>query len=103
MQPTGEDWCEKNAVRRAKTPEEAVEGADGVLVLAPDNIEAHPALAERVLPAGKPTFFDKLLAPTAAKAEGIVAAARRHNAPIFSASSLRYAVELEAALPELPS
>lgn len=97
--PTGEDWCKKNHVRRAATIEEAVKDVDAVLVLAPDNIEEHPELAKAVLPFGKPTLIDKFLAPTAAEAKEIVELSKRHGAPIFSSSALRYAVELEAALP----
>ena len=96
--PTGDDWCEKNGVARAATLREAVEGADGIIVLAPDNIETHRAFADQVLPLGKPTIFDKLLASTRDDARAIIKLAQQNNAPIFSSSSLRYAVELEAAL-----
>lgn len=96
--PTGDDWCEKNGVARATTLREAVESADGIMVLAPDNIETHRAFADEILPHGKPTIFDKLLATTRDDALAIVDLAQQNNAPIFSSSSLRYAVELEAAL-----
>lgn len=88
----------KNGVTRAATLREAVEGADGIMVLAPDNIETHRAFADQVLPFGKPTIFDKLLASTRDDALAMVELSQKHNAPIFSSSSLRYAVELEAAL-----
>jgi predicted dehydrogenase len=97
--PTGEDWCKKHNVRRAATIEEAVKDVDAVMLLAPDNIEEHPKLAKTVLPFGKPTLIDKFLAPTTAEAKEIAELSKRHGAPIFSSSSLRYAVELEAALP----
>ena len=35
--PTGDDWCEKNSVRRANDPDDAVRDADAVMLLAPDN------------------------------------------------------------------
>src|SRR5262249_38181269 len=101
--PTGGDWCEKNGIPRAASIQDAVQLADGVMLLAPDNVEDHLALAATVLPFGKPTFIDKFLAPTVAGAQSIVELAKQHDARIFSASSLRYAVELEAKLPELQS
>lgn len=97
--PEGEDWCVKNGIQRAASIEEAVALADAVLVLAPDNIETHSEFAKQVLPLGKPTMFDKLLANTREEALEIADLAKQHSVPIFSASSLRYAVELEAVLP----
>ena len=97
--PTGEDWCEKNAVRRAESIEDAIRDADAVMLLAPDNMDVHLLFAEAVLPAGKPTLIDKFLAPTVEEARQIVEIATRHGTPILSASGLRYAVELEAAMP----
>jgi predicted dehydrogenase len=99
--PTGDDWCAVNNVRRAETPEDAVRDADAIFLLAPDNVEDHLTLAQAVLPFGKPTFVDKFLATNVPEAEEIVALAERHGAPLFCASSLRYAVELEAAMPEI--
>lgn len=99
--PAGDDWCAKNGVSRAQSPEEVVNAVDGVFLLAPDNIYAHLELARRVLPYGKPTFIDKFLAPTSAEAEEIVNLARQHSTPIFSASGLRYAVELDSLVSEL--
>ncbi len=99
--PTGDDWCAKNGVPRATSIDDAVGDSDAVLLLAPDNIEDHLALANIVLPFGKPTLIDKFLAPTVAEAESIVRLAQLHHAPIVSASSLRYAVELEAKMPEI--
>jgi predicted dehydrogenase len=100
--PVGdEDWCAKQNIRRASSIEDAVSEADAVIVLAPDNIEEHPKLAAVVLPFGKPTLIDKFLAPTYEEAKEIVDLAAKHNVPILSSSSLRYAVELEAAMPEI--
>ena len=100
--PAGEeDWCAKQGIRRADSIEDAVREADAVVVLAPDNVEDHPKLCAAVLPFGKITMIDKFLAHTYEEAKEIVDLAARHDAPIFSSSSLRYAVELEAAMPEL--
>ncbi|HVK06514.1 MAG TPA: Gfo/Idh/MocA family oxidoreductase [Armatimonadaceae bacterium] len=99
--PSGDDWCRKRGVTRAESPEAAVRAADAVLLLAPDNIDAHPRLAAAVLPAGKPVFLDKLLAERIGDARDIVALAKRHGTPIYSCSALRHARELEKALAEI--
>jgi predicted dehydrogenase len=100
--PVGdEDWCAKQNIRRAESIEDAVREADAVVVLAPDNVEDHAKLCSAVLPFGKITMIDKFLAPTNEEAKQIVDLAARHNAPLFSSSALRYAVELESAMDEL--
>ena len=101
--PKGDDWCKKNNVQRAESLEAAVRPADAVIILAPNDVGEHLKLAAWTLPAGKPTLIDKFLAPTVKEAKEIVSLSKRHNAPIFSSSSLRYAVELEAAMKEYES
>jgi hypothetical protein len=94
----GEDWCATHRVPRAATPGEVVAKSDAILVLAPDNFEAHPILARAALASGKPVFVDKLLAETLADAEAMLELAERHATPIMSSSALRFAVELEELL-----
>jgi predicted dehydrogenase len=96
--PSGDDWCAKHAVKRADSPEEAAKAADAILLLAPDDIDAHLGLATPVLAFGKPVFLDKLLANSLSDASTIVGLARHYNAPIFSSSALRHAVELDPVL-----
>jgi hypothetical protein len=96
--PLEDDWCAANGVQRFDSAEAAAEAADAILVLAPDDIESHLALCQAALPTGKPTFVDKLLAPTVAEAEVILGLAERYGTPLTAASSLRHAVELEEAL-----
>jgi hypothetical protein len=100
--PVGDDWCAKNGVRRADSPEDAARDADAIMVLAPDNIEWHRDFCARVLPLGKPTFVDKYLAPTVADAREIVALAEQHNVPLLCCSALRYAEELNQLLQDAP-
>jgi virulence factor len=99
--PTGEDWCTVHGVPRAESAAQVAAEADAVMVLAPDNVEAHRDLCRLVFPAGKPALVDKFLAPSTAEALEIVRLAETHGVRLFSASSLRFAVELEAALGEL--
>ncbi len=99
--PTGEDWCEKNGVERKGSIAEVIQSVDALMVLAPDNLADHLALCEQVLPAGKPTFIDKLLSPSLSDAQQIVQMAKRYGTPITCSSALRFAVELEAMRPNL--
>jgi predicted dehydrogenase len=95
---SGEDWCATHGVSRAASPEEVVEKSDAILVLAPDNFEAHRPLAQAALASGKPVFVDKVLAETVADSEAMVELAERHGTPIMSSSALRFASELEQLL-----
>ncbi len=97
LEEAGEDWCAKHNVLRLHSLEDALEWADRVMVLSPDNLDCHFSLAQQVLPAGLPTFFDKMLAPTIDDAEQIVELASRYKAPVFSSSGLSFAVELGPA------
>jgi len=94
----GTDWCADHAVARATSLDEAVDRADALLVLAPDDLDTHLDTARRVLPAGKPVVFDKLLALDPAEAWQIVALAEQHGTRIFSGSALRYAAEADRLL-----
>jgi hypothetical protein len=96
--PTGDDWCRKNEIPRYESAAAVSEAVDAVFVLAPDNIDAHPTLTREVFPAGKPTVVDKFLGPNLDTAQKILANAQDHGVSVFSASALRFAVELQAAL-----
>lgn len=90
-----EDWCEVNKVPKASSPAEVVEKSDFIVVLAPDNIDAHIELTKEPIKSGKPTFIDKVLAETIEDARTIISTAQSNNTPIMCASSLRFSVELE--------
>lgn len=96
--PTGEDWCEKNKIPRANTAMAVADHSDAVMVLAPDNIDVHLELCRQVFPARKPTLVDKFLSPNLKDAQTIVALAKENGVRLFSASSLRFAVEVKAAV-----
>ena len=78
-------------------PEELAEGVDGILILHDDGAR-HQDLVRMCAGLGKPLFVDKPLAADAAAAREIAAICARHRCPFFSASSLRFSVELRAAL-----
>ncbi|MCS7308739.1 MAG: Gfo/Idh/MocA family oxidoreductase [Armatimonadetes bacterium] len=101
--PVGGDWCAKHGVERKSSIAEVVEAVDALMVLAPDNLADHLALCEQVLPAGKPTFIDKLLSPRLSDAQQILEAAQRYGTSVTCSSALRFAVELEALRPQLDS
>jgi predicted dehydrogenase len=90
-----EDWCEKNGVAKAGSAAEVVEKSDAILVLAPDNIDAHIELTKEALQSKKPVFIDKVLAETIEDARTIISSAKASDTPIMCASSLRFSVELE--------
>ena len=96
--PLPGDWCRDNDVPRAAELDEAIDRADGIMLLAPDDIEAHLELALAAIPSGKPLWIDKILATNADEANRIVRAAEFHATPLTAGSSLRHAVELEEAL-----
>lgn len=96
--PEGEDWCEKNNVPRAKSAAEVVEKSDAIIVLAPDNVDAHLELSKEAIASGKPVLIDKILSNSVKDARTIIANAKEGGSPIMSASSLRFSVELEQLL-----
>jgi len=80
----------EHVVRR---PEDMLGLVDAVAVVSRSGNE-HLPLAAPFLRAGLPCFVDKPLADDVATARQIVALAREHNAPLFSASAVRYYKEV---------
>lgn len=74
-------------------PADMLGAVDAVAVVSRAGNE-HLPLAEPFLRAGLPTFVDKPLATDLDVARRIVALAREHGAPLFSASSARYGPEV---------
>jgi predicted dehydrogenase len=77
----------------AGRPEDVIGQVDGVIVADDGSLE-HQRSARPFLEAGLPTFVDKPLSTDPAEAREIVELARRHGAPFFSASALRFAEEI---------
>jgi hypothetical protein len=74
-------------------PEDMLGEVDAVAVVSRAGDE-HLPLAEPFLKAGLPTFVDKPLADHLDVARKIVSLAREHDAPLFSASAVRYYQEV---------
>jgi hypothetical protein len=74
-------------------PEDMLGDVDAVAVVSRDGNE-HLPLAAPFLKAGLPTFVDKPMATDLKVAREIVALATAGNAPLFSASAVRYAPEV---------
>lgn len=72
------------------------EEVDAVLLESVDG-RPHLAQARPVIKAGKPLFIDKPIAGSLKDALAIFDLAKRHNVPVFSSSSLRYAKATQAA------
>ncbi len=76
--------------------EELLKKVDVVLIESVDG-RAHLAQAALVLRAGKKVFIDKPLGGSLADVLAMFALSKEHKTPIFSSSSLRYAINLRAA------
>lgn len=84
------------------TPAEMIGRVDGVLIIDDTGQGAlHAELALPFLEAGLPTFVDKPMALSWADAKGLFDTAERHDAPLFSASALAFAVERDPFQAEL--
>ena len=97
--PGGKDlaaWCAEHRVRPAASIEQVVRECDALVVLAPDDMERHEALADLPLRSGKPVYVDKTFTPTLAAAERLFAKAKRHGTPMCSSSALRFSPDLRA-------
>ncbi len=92
---TNAQWCRDMGIPQAMTIEEAVAGADGIIVLSPDNCEMHEELSQLPLRSGKPTYIDKTFAPDYATARRIFDLAEQNGTPCYSTSALRYADEYQ--------
>ena len=75
-------------------PEDLIGQVDGILVEENDGT-VHLERAMPFLEAGLPVFVDKPLASNTADARALVAAAHRRQAPLLSASSLRYDLSVQ--------
>jgi len=77
-------------VRIVDTIEELAGLVDGVMIESCDGRQ-HLEQFRKVAPFGKPVWIDKPLATTVKEAKAIAELAEKHNSPVFSCSSLRYA------------
>jgi len=74
---------------------DALLAVSDVILLESNDGRPHLAQAMPVFKAGKRVFIDKPLAGSLADAVALFEAAKRHNVPMFSASSLRYTVKAQ--------
>ena len=72
-------------------------GIDAVMVLSRDQ-NRHLPYARPFLKRGMPAFIDKTTAGSLAQARSIYSLAKKHKAPVFSASAVRFAREVEDAV-----
>lgn len=73
------------------TIEEVAERCDAILLESVDGRQ-HLEQFEKIAPFGKPVYIDKPLTTSSAEAKRIFELSDQHNSPVFSSSSLRYAV-----------
>lgn len=97
----GEDAAQREELAReldaepCATPEAACTAVDAVLVLNRHGAD-HPRGARLAIERGLPTFVDKPLTDDLDAARALVALARARQVPLFSCSSLRFALEVMA-------
>lgn len=77
--------------------EAVAEASDAILLESVDG-RVHLEQFKKIAPFGKPVFIDKPFAVISEHAREIAELAKRHNVPLMSASALRYAEDLTAAL-----
>jgi predicted dehydrogenase len=90
------NWKESTAklgVHECVDLDQLLDQVDGVMVLSL-NGKGHMALAKPALSRSLPTYIDKPLTCSLAEAKTLLAEARRSKARCYSASSLRFAVEI---------
>jgi predicted dehydrogenase len=86
---------EKHGVEMVGSIGELLKRVDAVLLESVDG-RTHLEQARPVLKAGKPLFIDKPVAASLADTIEIFELAKKHKAPCFSSSSLRFSDELKA-------
>ncbi len=88
-------------VKATESFEEAVEGADAIMIEINDP-SLHLPFFRKCAKLGKRIFLDKPMAATAAEAAEIRKIARDNKLEVMSCSSLRYMKALDAALSKVP-
>lgn len=93
---TSEDFCQKYSISFCASIQELCESVDYIMIFAPDNSEKKEGYALEALRYcnRKPIFMDKTFTDSYVSAVRIYEAAKAAQTPLFSASSLRYATEL---------
>ena len=84
-------------VEIVEDPARLAKMVDGILILHDDGSK-HLELTSLFAGRGKPIFVDKPLEANVEAARGLVELCQKAGCPVFSASSLRFSVELQACL-----
>ncbi|MGI6082663.1 MAG: Gfo/Idh/MocA family protein [Limnochordia bacterium] len=87
------EQCAAGGVEMVGSPEDLLGRVDGIMIESDDG-RTHLERARPFLEAGLPVWIDKPLTFSLAEARQILELAALHNAPVFSASSLRFALEV---------
>lgn len=88
---------DQHGVAIVDSPEEAVKGADAVLLESVDG-RVHREQFERIAAGGKPVFIDKPFALRSEDAEHMAALASREGTPLMSCSALRFSEGFQRVL-----
>jgi predicted dehydrogenase len=79
------------------SPEKVAEQSDAIMLESVDG-RVHLEQFRRIAPYGKPVFIDKPFAVSSSDAQEMFRLAERHNVPLMSSSSLRYAEALKQGI-----
>lgn len=88
------EWADNNNIPWRSSAEEVAQQCDAVVLLAPDNVEVHEELAQRVFPYVDKIYVDKPFAPDGHTARRMASLAEQHGTRFFSTSALRFAPDL---------
>lgn len=88
------EQLKKYGVEMVDKPEDMIGKIDAVCIESQGGTP-HPQRAKPFIEAGLPVFVDKPFTCSVADAKALFALAARHNVPLFSSSSLRYALEVQ--------
>jgi len=84
-------------VKLVDKPSDMIGKVDGILIESVDGT-VHLERAKEFLEAGVPTWIDKPFACSTRDAEALIELAAKKNVPLFTGSSLRYALEVAEAV-----
>ena len=90
------EYEKKFGVHQCSSLEELCTKCDYLMVLYPDNPERKFEVIKKVIPYGKPIFVDKTFMNNYKEAKATFDLVKKHNVPLFTSSSLRYADEVVA-------
>ena len=92
---SSDEYEKKYGAHKCSSLEELCNKCDCLMVLYPDNPERKFEVVKKVIPYKKPIFVDKTFMNSFDESKEIFELAKKHQTPLFTSSSLRYADEVK--------